>query len=99
MTSPLNKGTPAAPTLSLVLITHRRERLFRQALQTLVEQDAPKDRYEVIVVDNDAEPNAEVRQASEEAGQQVRVRYIHETKLGVSNARHPFAWHALKLAA
>lgn len=88
MLEALKSGSPDNPTLSLVLITHRRERLFRQALQTLIDQDAPKDRYEVIVVDNDIKPNPEVKGITEEASAFIHVRYIYESQLGVSHARN-----------
>lgn len=88
MNAALPAADPSQPTVALILITHRRERLFRQALDTLVAQDAPKDRYEVIVVDNDTTPNEAVRAATEAAGAHIRTRYIFESKLGVSNARN-----------
>jgi glycosyltransferase involved in cell wall biosynthesis len=43
---------PARPFVSVIVPTHGRAALLRQVLDSLVQQDWPKDHYEIIVVHN-----------------------------------------------
>lgn len=43
------------PTVSVVLVTYNRPRLLRQALASLMRQDHPMDRLEVVLVDDGSE--------------------------------------------
>lgn len=88
----LNEGS-ATPdcdgvTLSVVISTHNRIELFKDALQSLKEQDADTSRFEIIVVDNDTQPTKEIQAMAETDEPGVRIRYIHEPNLGLSNARN-----------
>lgn len=43
------------PTVSVVLVTYNRPRLLRQALASLMRQDHPMERLEVVLVDDGSE--------------------------------------------
>jgi glycosyltransferase involved in cell wall biosynthesis len=45
---------PAAPAVSVIVPTFRREQALRRCLQALAEQDLPPGSFEVIVVDDDS---------------------------------------------
>lgn len=69
---------------SVVLCTHNRAGRLDAALRSAVEQDAEGAAFEIIVVDN-----ASTDDTRDVAGRFAdRVRYIHEPKLGLANARN-----------
>lgn len=74
--------------LSIIICTHRRFDLLKLAINSLVNQTAPKESYEVIVVDNDNDKNPEVINIIEKAGKIINTSYIFENKLGLSYARN-----------
>lgn len=74
--------------LSIVICTHRRFDLLAGAVKRLVNQTASPDSYEVIVVDNDRHSNPPVQEVVSSASSQIRIRYLHEAKLGLSHARN-----------
>ncbi len=74
--------------VSIVICTHRRFDLLAAAVQSLVNQTASPDSYEVIVVDNDHQPNLEVQEIVSKASSKNAIKYLHESKLGLSHARN-----------
>lgn len=68
------------PTCTIVLCTHRRPEMARQAIDALARLDPPAD--EVVVVDSD--PGAEDVQAATEAAE---FRYVREDLRGQNRAR------------
>ena len=40
------------PFISVIIPTHNRSKLLRQTVETLLQQDYPRDRWELILVDN-----------------------------------------------
>jgi glucosyl-dolichyl phosphate glucuronosyltransferase len=74
------------PTLSIVVPTLGRLVHLRALLRALEQQDVPTDVFEVVVVDNEAEPNADVRLLCN--GSELNVSYHHQPALGVSAARN-----------
>lgn len=77
----------AAPRMSIVIGTLNRADAIGRSIQSVLEQDFPKDRYEIIVVDNGCTDGTEqlVREMSATAS---NLRYVKEPKLGLSNARN-----------
>ncbi|MFC1462244.1 glycosyltransferase family 2 protein [Verrucomicrobiota bacterium] len=74
--------------LSIVLCTHRRAELLAGVVRSLTEQDVASSRFEVLVVDNDHQPNAEVQAIVERHRPDMDIRYLHETNIGLSHARN-----------
>lgn len=74
--------------VSIVICTHRRFDLLADVVQSLVNQTASSDSYEVIVVDNDHHPNPAVREIVSNARPKITIKYLHESKLGLSHARN-----------
>ena len=73
--------------VSVVVCSYNRARILKHCLQSLVEQDAAKNLYEVIVVDNNSNDNTfEVAQGFVQNNINFRV-YI-ENKQGLSYARN-----------
>ncbi|HEX3035187.1 MAG TPA: glycosyltransferase [Thermodesulfobacteriota bacterium] len=72
--------------ISAIICTHNRADYLAKALQSLVDQHTPKDKYEVIVVDNcSTDSTKEVVGKFSGAG---NIRYIYESALGLSHARN-----------
>jgi glucosyl-dolichyl phosphate glucuronosyltransferase len=74
--------------VSIVICTHRRFNLVRLAIESLCHQTAPKEMFEVIVVDNDISTNCQVINIVNEAKGEINIRYLHEPEIGLSNARN-----------
>jgi len=73
--------------ISAIICTFKRPDYLRHALRSLCEQSLPCDEYEVIVVDNAVEVEAEgVVKEFADAG--VNLRYITEKRIGLSPARN-----------
>ncbi len=76
------------PIISIVICTHRRFSLLDGAVKSLVEQNVTPDCYEVLVVDNDHKPNLKVQDIVKKVELEITIKYIHESKLGLSHARN-----------
>jgi glycosyltransferase involved in cell wall biosynthesis len=75
------------PALSIVLPTFNRAVELPAAIASALEQTAPADRYELIVVDNNSTDRTEQAVADIARAHPGRVRYVHEARQGVSYAR------------
>ncbi len=73
--------------LSIIVCTYNRADLLGQCLDSLFAQDAPKDVYEVIVINNNSTDGTEglVRK---KINQYPGLSYIKETNIGLSYARN-----------
>jgi glucosyl-dolichyl phosphate glucuronosyltransferase len=79
---------PDAPTITAVLCTLDRGPDIVETVASLLDQDLPRDRFEVLLVDNGSrEENAAVlrRLADEHA---PTLRYVREEQRGLSHARN-----------
>lgn len=87
-------GVPFSPSISIIICTCDRARSLRQTLKAIGRQQFPSAwRVEVILVDNDStDETATV--AQNWIPTKVRVRYVHEPKKGLSNARNAGLEHS-----
>ena len=84
----------AAPMLiSAVVCTYDRYARLGNCLATLERQTLPREQCEIIVVDNTPERAESDRQAASYASW-GNLRWIHETRPGLSNARNVAMWQA-----
>jgi glucosyl-dolichyl phosphate glucuronosyltransferase len=74
--------------LSIVICTYRRFNLIQLAVESLCNQIAPKDQFEVIIVDNDTFANKEIIDIVDNAKGIIIVKYVHEPLIGLSQARN-----------
>ena len=75
--------------LSLVIATYNRAESLITALQSVVEQSAPKEEWECVVVNNNSTDATEERFKSfAEAHPDVRLRMVSEARQGLSYARN-----------
>lgn len=78
--------TPSDVSISVIICTRNRAGLLGCAIQSVVDQDFPKDRFEIVVVDNASSDNtAEVAQAFCD---RVTLRYMREDRIGLCIARN-----------
>jgi glycosyltransferase involved in cell wall biosynthesis len=80
------------PQISAIICTHNRAQYLGAAIDSLLSQDFTED-YEVIVVDNASSDRT--REVIETRLSHPRLRYIHESVLGLSVARNTGAKQAL----
>lgn len=73
--------------LSIVICTYSRPDLVSQVLGTIAEQDAPRDSYEVLVIDN-ASPKDIASVVASYGGRIPGLRCIREERVGLSHARN-----------
>ena len=74
--------------VSAVVCTYQNPGLLESAIRSLLEQDLPPDEYEIIVVDNNSQD--ETPRVVERLGcnRSPPVRYVQETRQGLSHARN-----------
>jgi glucosyl-dolichyl phosphate glucuronosyltransferase len=75
--------------ISVIICTRNRAAYLQKCLDSLLVQSLPPGRYEVIVVDNGSEDStADDVRARSEATPSPAIRYLSETRLGLSVARN-----------
>ena len=80
---------PAAPIdFSVAICTLNRARLLRQAVESVFDQDYPKDHYELIIVDNGStdETPCLIEHLAENAP--ISLRSLSEGRIGIAAARN-----------
>lgn len=75
----------AVPSVSVIIPVYNDAARLRLCLEALERQTYPKDRYEVVVVDNGSENGEEIAEACQAVAQ---ARYLHEPKSGSYAARN-----------
>ena len=77
-------GAPAAPDVSVVVPVYNAERTLAACLDSLLAQDYPRERYEIVAVDNRSTDGT----AAILAGYAGRVRVVREDRRGPAAARN-----------
>lgn len=73
--------------ISAIICTFKRPDYLRHALRSLCEQDLPREQFEILVVDNAVQDEAQ--QVVEELNDgRVNLRYVPESAVGLSRARN-----------
>lgn len=81
------------PEVTVLVCTYNREKLLAKTLESLVSQEYPPGKYEILVVDNASKDNTrEVVESYKNS--KVTVRYLYEPILGVAVARNAGAREA-----
>ena len=78
------------PFVSVIVPTYNRDQLLPITLDSLLEQDYPRDRYEIIVANNASTDGTE-RLLQEYSVRDSRVRFFTEKRQGVHYARNSAA--------
>ncbi|MEI6239837.1 MAG: glycosyltransferase family 2 protein [Planctomycetia bacterium] len=84
-------SSPPAVDASIVVCTFRRPQLLRACLDSLASQANPFGAWDVVVIDNcpDGSARATVRESGGRLAEHgIEVRYVAESKSGVSHARN-----------
>lgn len=81
-------------TFSVAICTRNRGALLPRTVRAVFEQDYPKDRYEVLLVDNGSTDDTAGVAARLAGEAPIPFRVIHEPQLGVSRARNRAAREA-----
>ena len=89
-TSPARGGNVR---ISAIICTHNRAAVLPGALRSLAEQTLAAESYEIIVVDNGSHDETQAIVGAR-LSQLPNLRYVHEPKLGLSNARNTGWSHA-----
>ena len=77
------------PEISVVICSYNRARYIRAALESLLIQEIEKDKFEVIVVDNNStDETDQVCNAFIHAHPELNVQYLKESQQGASFARN-----------
>ncbi|RYY72203.1 MAG: glycosyltransferase [Chitinophagaceae bacterium] len=77
-----------SPTISVIISTYNRQAYIIACLRCLTNQTLPKDKYEVVIVDNHCTDNtAELVKEYLSANPELPFRYVYEDQKGVSFGR------------
>jgi glycosyltransferase involved in cell wall biosynthesis len=79
--------------ISAVVCTYNRYAALGNCLAALERQTLPREEFEIIVVDNTRDRAEADRQAAAYR-EQARLKWIHEPRAGLSNARNVAMWQA-----
>ncbi|MBV6519760.1 MAG: hypothetical protein HCAMLNBO_02673 [Candidatus Brocadia fulgida] len=72
--------------ISAIICTHNRAGYLQKAIQSLMDQRTPTDKYEIVVVDNCSTDST--KKVVDQFSAKGNVRYIFEPTLGLSYARN-----------
>ncbi len=72
--------------ISVIICTHNRADYLPKAIQSLIDQHTPKDKYEIIIVDNCS--TDATKKVVEQFSNRGNIRYLYESTLGLSYARN-----------
>lgn len=81
-------SSQSSPELSVILPTRNRESLLGGAIDSLTDQSLPKDRYEIIVVDNGSNDGTQALVKSYIKRFPGLIRLVNESKTGLSRAKN-----------
>jgi glycosyltransferase involved in cell wall biosynthesis len=76
--------------ISAIICTHNGARHLGKAIGSLANQSMPKERYEIVIVDNCSTDST--KEVIDNFANVENIRYIHESTLGLSFARNA-GWH------
>ena len=72
--------------ISAIICTHNRAKYLTKAIQSLVDQCTPKDKYEIIIIDNCSTDST--KEVVERFIGNSNIKYIYESTLSLSFARN-----------
>lgn len=77
------------PQVSFIICTYNRAKYLKEAMETLLHNDADPDRYELLIIDNNSTDNTEsVAKSVQQNHSNHYIRYFKETSQGLSYARN-----------
>ncbi|MGE5444132.1 MAG: glycosyltransferase family 2 protein [Ignavibacteriales bacterium] len=71
--------------ISAIICSHNRDEYLTKAIQSLVDQRTPKDKYEITIVDNCSTDST--KQIAAKFSNFSNIKYLYEPTLGLSYAR------------
>ena len=78
-----------SPRFSVVICTYNRAQYLQQTLQSVVEQDFPSEKFEIVVVDNNSPDRTEaVAFSFRDQYKNLTLRYFKELQQGISYGRN-----------
>lgn len=77
-----------SPKFSVIIITRNRASLLPRVLESVINQDYEKEKYEIIVVDNNSDDNTTSIVEGFKREFPNKIHYAFEPKIGMSNARN-----------
>ena len=72
--------------ISAVICTHSHTNYLYKAIKSLINQNLPKELYEIMIVDNN--PLSNTKKLIKDFSRVKNLKYVHEPILGISQARN-----------
>jgi len=88
---PVNPSVDYKPYISIIIPTYNRSKLLGITIESFIKQRYPKDKYEIIVADNNSSDNTKDIVAEWQSNSTVNIKYIFERRPGVHYARNSAA--------
>ena len=81
-------GSSASVKVSVILPTKDRGPAIAETIESLLALDFPVAEHEIVIVDNLSSPENQKQLQGLASEHSDRIRYVHEEKLGLCNARN-----------
>ncbi len=78
-------------TVSIIIPTYNRAKSLRITIESFIEQNYPKDKYEIIIADNNSSDNTRDVVNEWQAKSSLPIKYIFEKRQGVHYTRNSAA--------
>lgn len=85
------KLSDKAMRVSVIIPTYNRAKMLDWTIESFIKQNYPKDKYELIVSDNNSDDNTKVVVTEWQAKSSVPIKYLFEPHQGVHYARNSAA--------
>ena len=76
------------PTISIIISTYNRVKTLEITVESFINQNYPKDRYEIIIVDNNSSDNTKEIVSKWQKKYPSTIKYIFEKRQGLHYARN-----------
>lgn len=83
------------PFVSIIIPAYNRAKMLGITIKSFVEQDYPKDKYEIIISDNNSTDNTKDVVLEWQSKSDVKIKYVFEKRQGVHYARNTAAKHSV----
>lgn len=90
----LNNSKRDVQSVSIIIPSYNRDKMLGITLESFINQDFPRDRYEIIVADNHSTDDTKAVVLEWQKKSPVAIKYIYEERQGVHFARNSAAKQA-----
>ncbi|MFA6550014.1 MAG: glycosyltransferase [Candidatus Gracilibacteria bacterium] len=91
MNNKLKENDKQYPTISIIIPTFNRAEFIADTVLSFINQEYPKDKYEIIVIDNNSSDDTKTIIQTQFKNTEPKVKYLFEKRIGNHYARNSAA--------